>query len=193
MCFEIGINENELNECLNEINDQVSFHIEDNKSNIWVFVKNLLTELGYENSPLHLKSLKNRLKNDDIPEIIEQDVLNRYQNIIPTDRIINKVALSKKEVILIRDDFKCAYCGKNFKEIEDINLDHIIPRDAGGTDEYENLVSSCRRCNAEKLNLNPKDLEKTPQPKKFSKNDAIKKLKQPTVLSKYRELFIRFR
>ena len=41
---------------------------------------------------------------------------------------------------------RCAYCGKTI-EYEDMQIDHVVPRRRGGTDEIDNLNPSCRRCN----------------------------------------------
>lgn len=40
----------------------------------------------------------------------------------------------------------CAYCGKKM-EYKDMQVDHIIPKRIGGSDDVENLNPSCRRCN----------------------------------------------
>ena len=41
---------------------------------------------------------------------------------------------------------RCAYCGKSITFTE-MQVDHIVPKRIGGTDEIENLNPSCRRCN----------------------------------------------
>lgn len=41
----------------------------------------------------------------------------------------------------------CAYCGKRSDEME---LDHIQPRAAGGRDFWGNLTAACSGCNREK-------------------------------------------
>ena len=48
----------------------------------------------------------------------------------------------------VYDKFKghCAYCGKVLL-ITDMQVDHIIPKYHGGTDEINNLYPACRRCN----------------------------------------------
>lgn len=46
-------------------------------------------------------------------------------------------------------DGHCAYCGKEI-EYKDMQVDHLIPKGAyinPGTDDIENLMPSCRRCN----------------------------------------------
>ena len=47
--------------------------------------------------------------------------------------------------VLSRDGYTCAYCGEVATEV-----DHVIPRKAGGGHEMDNLVASCRACNIRK-------------------------------------------
>jgi 5-methylcytosine-specific restriction endonuclease McrA len=48
-------------------------------------------------------------------------------------------------LVLRRDCYICAYCGEAANEV-----DHIQPRVLGGTDDLDNLVACCRRCNSSK-------------------------------------------
>jgi hypothetical protein len=41
---------------------------------------------------------------------------------------------------------RCAYCG-NPIYFKDMQVDHIVPKRKYGTDDFENLNPSCRRCN----------------------------------------------
>lgn len=45
--------------------------------------------------------------------------------------------------------YRCCRCGKWFKK-ENIEIDHIIPKRWGGTDELCNLQALCRSCNRSK-------------------------------------------
>jgi hypothetical protein len=45
-----------------------------------------------------------------------------------------------------RDSFTCQYCGRKTPEVI-LELEHIIPISKGGTDEIENLTTSCFECN----------------------------------------------
>lgn len=45
-----------------------------------------------------------------------------------------------------RDRFTCSYCGRTPPEIL-LEVDHVIPRAAGGSDDFDNLLTSCRDCN----------------------------------------------
>ena len=54
------------------------------------------------------------------------------------------------EEIFKRDNFRCVYCGFNGNTFENwafLQVDHFKPRCLGGSDEPENLVTSCIVCN----------------------------------------------
>lgn len=44
---------------------------------------------------------------------------------------------------------RCCYCGKQFA-IEQLNLDHVVPRSRGGATDWSNIVTSCIPCNLRK-------------------------------------------
>ncbi len=48
--------------------------------------------------------------------------------------------------VFLRDGFACQYCGS----LEDLTFDHLIPRSRGGRTTWENVLTSCARCNFEK-------------------------------------------
>lgn len=56
--------------------------------------------------------------------------------------------------IYARDDNTCQYCGTRLPRAE-LNLDHVVPRSAGGTTSWENVVCSCIPCNLRKANRTP--------------------------------------
>lgn len=66
----------------------------------------------------------------------------------------------KKEVkftrhnIFERDRNTCQYCGRVCDRNE-LNLDHVVPRDQGGPTVWENIVCSCIECNTHKGNRTP--------------------------------------
>lgn len=53
--------------------------------------------------------------------------------------------------VYIRDDYKCQYCGNRFTYNE-LTLDHVVPKSAGGRLTWENSVSACGPCNVKKSN-----------------------------------------
>jgi 5-methylcytosine-specific restriction endonuclease McrA len=53
-----------------------------------------------------------------------------------------------------RDKNTCQYCARVLPR-EQLNLDHVIPRDRGGKTTWENIVCSCIKCNTRKANRLP--------------------------------------
>lgn len=51
--------------------------------------------------------------------------------------------------ILLRDRFRCQYCGERF-DSRDLTFDHVVPRAKGGTTTWENILSCCVPCNVAK-------------------------------------------
>lgn len=47
-----------------------------------------------------------------------------------------------RRAIFARDGGRCVYCGGLATSI-----DHVVPRSRGGSHEWSNVVSACRRCN----------------------------------------------
>jgi len=74
------------------------------------------------------------------PEVI---ILSNYDEIFRTT-----VKFSTKAVFR-RDNYTCAYCGKR-KKVEDLSIDHIIPRSRKGGTNWFNCVTSCFSCNNKK-------------------------------------------
>jgi 5-methylcytosine-specific restriction endonuclease McrA len=80
-----------------------------------------------------------------IPRLL---LLGRYGRVPVTT-----LRLSRRNVYL-RDDYTCQYCGQRMTA-RDLNLDHVLPRSHGGRATWENLVTSCRRCNFRKGSATP--------------------------------------
>jgi len=50
--------------------------------------------------------------------------------------------------VLMRDGFRCRYCGRTAGEPEVVlHVDHVVPLSAGGLTMENNLVASCAECN----------------------------------------------
>lgn len=66
----------------------------------------------------------------------------------------NEITHKLRFEILERDNYRCRYCGASPKDDESIKLeiDHIVPLDRGGTNDRDNLVTSCWQCNEGKKN-----------------------------------------
>jgi 5-methylcytosine-specific restriction endonuclease McrA len=81
----------------------------------------------------------------------------------------NVVKLTRKNIML-RDRYTCQYCGKKYGP-DNLNIDHVIPKAQGGKSEWDNLVTSCVKCNSQKDCRTPKQagmrLLKTPKKPDF--------------------------
>jgi len=58
----------------------------------------------------------------------------------------SRIPLSRRAVFA-RDGHRCQYCNRPAE-----NIDHVVPRSRGGEHVWENVVASCRPCNARKEN-----------------------------------------
>ncbi|MFH2035770.1 MAG: HNH endonuclease [Candidatus Zixiibacteriota bacterium] len=76
-------------------------------------------------------------------------------SVVRLDRYIKspqkKILLTRRNII-IRDNRTCAYCGTDKGAM---TVDHIIPKNQGGADTWENLVCACARCNNKKGDKTP--------------------------------------
>jgi len=90
------------------------------------------------------KTLKTVTKEFLIPAVIR---------LVKKFRILFNVRLTRKN-IFIRDGHRCQYCGKQFPA-SDLTIDHVLPRSKGGGFKWENVVSSCLKCNTLKSNKTP--------------------------------------
>jgi 5-methylcytosine-specific restriction endonuclease McrA len=77
-----------------------------------------------------------------------------------------EVRFSRRNVFL-RDKFTCQYCATTLPETQ-LNLDHVTPRDKGGRTTWENIVTSCFRCNTRKANKLPHEAGMHPQRTPFA-------------------------
>jgi HNH endonuclease len=66
------------------------------------------------------------------------------------------LAISKRlrYEIFQRDRFTCGYCGRSAPDVL-LELEHVIPRAAGGGDEPSNLRAACEDCNDGKADRMP--------------------------------------
>ena len=62
-----------------------------------------------------------------------------------------RISISKKKrfTVLARDGFKCVYC-KRVAPPGGLHVDHVLPVSLGGSNDEENLVTSCLDCNVGK-------------------------------------------
>jgi 5-methylcytosine-specific restriction endonuclease McrA len=69
----------------------------------------------------------------------------------------NHIAIMNRRNVYIRDNFKCQYCYNPFS-VDQLSLDHVIPRSAGGKLTWQNTVTCCKQCNFRKGSALPDQL-----------------------------------
>jgi 5-methylcytosine-specific restriction endonuclease McrA len=74
-----------------------------------------------------------------------------------------------RRAVFARDEWTCQYCGTLAE-----NVDHVIPRSRGGTHTWENVVASCRRCNAKKENHAHEDVGMRLRRPPFAPKDGLR-------------------
>lgn len=83
-----------------------------------------------------------------VPEII---VLSEYGEIPLRHMNYSKYSIFK------RDKYTCQYCGSQPGR-EHVTIDHVLPKSRGGKTGWENCVTSCEPCNANKANATPGEM-----------------------------------
>jgi 5-methylcytosine-specific restriction endonuclease McrA len=69
------------------------------------------------------------------------------------DRLSRKLLLS----VYKRDDYICQYCARQcydswVSDPKQLTIDHLLPHSGGGSNDIDNLITSCRECNSVKGN-----------------------------------------
>ncbi len=77
----------------------------------------------------------------------------------------NWIRRKKRLKIYERDKYQCVWCGCSLRRATDdlpehaeysiACLDHIVPREVGGTNDPSNLVTSCMDCNERRSTKTP--------------------------------------
>lgn len=79
-------------------------------------------------------------------------------------KIEERVYFNKAQKIkmLEKSKYRCCHCGKSIDIDNDFSVEHVIPISKGGTNEADNLIALCNRCNSIKGNMvyNPSDFYK---------------------------------
>ena len=71
-------------------------------------------------------------------------------------RIPYRVVRFSRKNVLLRDRYRCQYCGKEFTPAL-LTLDHVVPTSQGGKTQWDNVVTACKTCNVRKGNRKPRE------------------------------------
>lgn len=55
-----------------------------------------------------------------------------------------------RRMVLLRDAYSCKSCGRVCSEKQEAQIDHIVPKRSGGTNDISNLQTLCLRCHGRK-------------------------------------------
>ena len=84
-----------------------------------------------------------------VPEVITLSVYD----LLPSAT----VAFSRRNVFK-RDHYTCKYCGRQ-PGVNELTIDHVIPRAQGGQSTWTNCVLACLDCNRRKADRTPEQAE----------------------------------
>jgi len=95
--------------------------------------------------------IKKETKEKELNRTIAMGVINSFydkkqKNFDLGDKNSFGIMNKKRFTVLEKHNFSCFYCGKKPPEVE-LEIDHIIPKAKGGSNELSNLVPACRECN----------------------------------------------
>jgi 5-methylcytosine-specific restriction endonuclease McrA len=97
----------------------------------------------------HNKNIKSVTNVFQLPAVIALNTYVRYRL-----KVISNSP--RKGNIFWRDKNTCQYCVKKLA-IKDLTIDHILPKSRGGKNSWENLTTSCKKCNQKKANRTPEE------------------------------------
>jgi hypothetical protein len=169
--FETNLDRDALPEFLESLRPKVEWYAEDNT----VWVKDFLKEQA--KSPKFITAAVTSLSNSDFPEDLVAEFELYNQSLLSSD-VRPNLSLTKRECVIIRDNFRCLYCNREITDSSDYEVDHIIPRTRGGKDSYQNLAASCFGCSHKKLDKTPAEAGlSAPRPGTFHAAQAVYMLK----------------
>lgn len=104
-----------------------------------------LSELQHQVDPQRFDWIRSVRTPIAVPRIIRVTRFSRVPR--------QEVKFNRRNVFA-RDSHTCQYCGHRFST-SGLSLDHVIPRSQGGGSTWDNVVSSCLRCNVRKGGRTP--------------------------------------
>ena len=114
-----------------------------------------------------------------------------YPSVIVLKTYISKRRLTiscNRRNVIWRDKNTCQYCGGVFL-FRDLTMDHVYPRCLGGERTWDNIVTSCKRCNGRKGHKTIEEFGKKPltNPKKpaITIRDYYRQIEFPETWDKY--------
>jgi HNH endonuclease len=98
-----------------------------------------------------------KLDQEEKDEEVEDDSKNEEAN-IPELESYKFIRAGLWWSVLAKDNWTCCSCGRTPADGISLEVDHILPRSKGGTDNINNLQTLCKKCNIGKSNKDSTDL-----------------------------------
>lgn len=129
--------------------------------------KTLVLSAAYEPiSCIGFKSVFSLLRRDAVEVISEWDKVEPFLPGVAYPAVVrlkgfkirqksvtrHQAAAFSRNVLFVRDGFRCGYCGAEL-HAKELTVDHILPRHHGGKTSWENCTTCCQPCNSLKGNL----------------------------------------
>ena len=76
----------------------------------------------------------------------------KYDPQASNKRILKDFTEAQKKAIMERDGYRCVICGRGEKDGVELQVDHIKPKDLGGTNSIDNGETLCGQHNYQKKN-----------------------------------------
>jgi 5-methylcytosine-specific restriction endonuclease McrA len=96
--------------------------------------------------PREVHSVSLTVKLPSVIRLLRYIRIKRHFNLVPFSRAN----------IYARDHHRCQYCGRTLPP-DELTFDHVVPVRHGGRKEWENIVTSCVRCNRRKGGRTPEE------------------------------------
>ena len=100
--------------------------------------------------PREVHSVSLTVKLPSVIRLLRYITIKRHFNLVPFSRAN----------IYARDNHRCQYCAKVLPA-DSLTFDHVVPVRNGGRKEWENIVTSCVRCNRRKGGRTPTEARMT--------------------------------
>jgi len=69
---------------------------------------------------------------------------------MPREHTTNDLTYRRNRQALLAGNPPCHWCGKEGTKANPLTADHLIEHDRGGSDDLDNLVPACRKCNSQR-------------------------------------------
>ena len=107
-------------------------------------------------------------------------------------RLLNYIKFNPKNIkvnrtrVYKRDNYECVYCGSK----KQLTLDHVIPKSRGGANTWENLVTSCFKCNLKKADRTPEEARMVMSQKPFAPTIANENVTLSKIWNDFQKSFV---